>query len=123
MEYQFNWLLRRPIRAVFDLRRDILTFPALFPGVAAGSDMVAGLDALVEGRSSRRQPAHKRLDGRRARASRVLRRGDWSLVLQIRGPNHQYAVQRALNLINELYLELHETWPDYLILRFGLSAE
>lgn len=85
--------------------------------------MVAVLDALVRSRTERGQPAHQRIDGRKARVSRTVRRGDWSLVVTIRGANHHYAVQRALNLINELFLALHETYPEYLIERFGLSAE
>lgn len=123
VEYQFHWLLQRPMHAVFDPRRHVLTFPALFPGVEAGSVLARGLDALVHSRTDPRQPAHKRIDGRKARVSRAIRRGDWSLVVAVRGANHAYAVQRALNLINELFLSLRETWPDYLIERFGLSGE
>jgi len=123
VEYQFLWLLRRPMRAVFDTRRSVLTFASLFPGVEARSPMVVGLDDLVRSRTGRHQPAHKRMDGRRARVSSMVRRGDWSLVVTMRGANHEYAVRRALNLINELFLSLHESWPEYLIERFGLSAE
>lgn len=85
--------------------------------------MAAALDAVVRSRSARGQPPHKRLDGRRARASSAVRRGDWSLVVAIRGANHEYAVQGALNLINDLFLALHDGWPEYLIERFGLSTE
>ena len=123
VEYQFRWLLGRPIHAIFDARRGRLTFTSLFPGVEAGSPMVSGLDALVRSRADRRLPAHKRIDGRKARVSRTIRHGEWSLVVTIRGVNHEYAVQGALNLINELFLSLHEAWPEYLIQRFGLSAE
>ena len=101
----------------------MLTFAALVPGVEATSAMVTGLDAIVRSRTMRNQPAHKRLDGRRARVSCTVRRGDWSLIVAIRGANHAYAVRRALNLINELFLSLHDAYPEYLIERFGLSAE
>lgn len=121
--YDFQWLLRPPMRTVFDSRTATLTFPALFPGIDRTSPMLAGLDAVVAARSARSQPAHKRLDARRARVSRTLRRGDWSLTVTIRGANHGYAVRHALNLVNELFLFLQETWPDYLIERFGLSPE
>jgi hypothetical protein len=85
--------------------------------------MALALDALVDSRTSRRQPAHKRIDGRRASLSRRLRDGNWSLVVTIRGANGGYAVQRALNVINELFVLLHESYPDYLIERFGLPPE
>ncbi len=123
VEYRFMWLLRRPMHAVFDPRRGMLTFATLFPGVDASSEMVAGLKALVASRSKTGQPAHKRIDARRARLSCATRKGDWSLSVQIRGANHEYAVRRALNLINELFVSLHDEYQDYLIERFGLSTE
>jgi hypothetical protein len=121
--YEFHWLLRPPMRAVFDDRAGTLAFPAIVPGVDRSSPMVAGLNALVASRTTRALPAHKRLDARRARVSATVHRGDWSLTVTIRGANHAYAVQRALNLINELFLFLHESHPEYLIERFGLSQE
>jgi hypothetical protein len=121
--YQFLWLLRRPMHAVFDTRRGALTFPALLPGVDGSSELASRLKAIVATRSKREQPAHKRLDARRARVSCAVRNGDWSLAVQIRGANHAYAVRNMLNLINELFLSLREKDPDYLIERFGMSSE
>ena len=123
VEYQFTWLFRRPMRAVFDSRRGVLTFAALFPGAGASKAMSRNLKALVGARAKNDQPAHKRIDARRARVSSAIRNGDLSLAIEIRGGNHQYAVRRLLNLINELFLSLHDEYPEYLIERFGLSAE
>jgi hypothetical protein len=119
MEYQFLWLTRRPTRAVFDPRRNTLSFPALFPGITAAAD----LRSIVAARSARRQPRHKRIDARRARLSSRMRAGDFSLTVEIRGRHAGYAVSQALNVINELHLALHEARPEYLIERFGVSAE
>jgi hypothetical protein len=121
VEYQFFWLLRRPMRAHYDARRGVLAFPALFPGVEPG--MSAELKGLVAGRAARDQPAHKRLDARRARLASAVRKGDWSLMVTIRGANHDCAVRGALNLINELFLALHQSYPEYLVQHFGLSTE
>jgi hypothetical protein len=123
VEYEFGWLLGRPMRATFDPARGVLVFPILFPAVEPGSPMARALDALVRSRSERGQPAHKRVDARRARLSSAVRKGHWGLGVEIRGANHGYAVPRALNLINELFLLLHESHPEYLIERFGLSPE
>jgi hypothetical protein len=122
VDYTFQWLLRRPLQAAFDSRRHVLTF-ALFPGVEAGSPMASELRALVASRAARVQPGHKRIDGRRARASCAVRKGQWLLAVQIHGANHAYAVRKALNLINELFVLLQERYPDYLVERFGLSTE
>jgi hypothetical protein len=121
--YHFHWLLRPPMRLVLDVTAGTLTAPALFPGVARSSPISAALDAIVSARTARRQPAHKRLDGRRARVISAVRGGGWTLTVTIRGAHHRYAVQHALNLINELFLFLQESWPEYLIEHFGLSPE
>jgi hypothetical protein len=101
----------------------VLTFAALFPGAGASKEMSGGLRALAGSRGGNDQPAHKRIDARRARVTTTMRQGDLSVAIQIRGANHPYAVRRVLNLINELFLSLHDEYPDYLIERFGLSTE
>jgi len=123
VEYVFHWRLRRPTRATFDRPRNVLSFPGLFPGLRVGSDMARALDEVVEARQRRTTPAHKRLDGRLASLAAAVRRGDWGLTVSIRGANHEYAVRHALSLVNELFLLLQERYPEYLIARFGLSAE
>ena len=42
---------------------------------------------------------------------------------EIRGHHHAYAVKKALNLVNELFLSLQEKHPEYLIEHFGWSTE
>jgi hypothetical protein len=123
VDYQFLWLLRRPMQAAYDTRRGVLRFPQLFPGAGASPEIARGLTALVASRTKKDQPAHKRLDARRARLSCAVRGGDWSLAVEIRGANHEYAARQVLNLVNELFLLLHATYPDYLVERFGLSTE
>ena len=120
--FDFQWLLGRPMRAVFDARRGSLAFDALFPGLQRSSSATR-LSAIVAMRCTPRQPAHKRLDRRRADVAGATRNGDWSLLLTVRGDNHAYAVRHALNLVNELFLFLHESYPEYLIQRFGLSPD
>jgi hypothetical protein len=122
VDYVFLWLLRRPMTAAFDPRRGVLVFPALFPAVTSTA-MSVELKDLVRQRSTKDQPAHKRLDGRRARITGALRKGTWSLTVAIRGANHDYAVRHTLNLINELFLALHTSYPEYLVEHFGMSTE
>ena len=119
--FQFLWLTRRPFTAVSDSRARTLTFPDLFPGV--DRHINAHLKAVVDARIARDQPAHKRIDGRRARAGIAVRGGNVTLRIVIRGDNEAYAVQAALNLINDLFVVLHEHHPEYLIQQFGISSE
>jgi hypothetical protein len=121
--YQFHWLTRWPTRAIFDPRSRALSFPALLPGVGGTPGLPGDLKAIVAARSHRNLPAHKRVDARRARLTTTVRHGDLSLSVTIRGANHEYAVKAALGLINDLFLRLHESWPEYLVERFGMSTE
>lgn len=121
VEYQFLWLTQKPTRAMFDARGATLRFPSLFPGLDRAA--AAELRAMVTSRTNRDQPAHKRLDARRARVTGSVRNGDFWLRVDIRGRNHAYAVSKALNLINECFLALHEGHPEYLVERFGISTE
>lgn len=121
VEYQFLWLTKKPMTAVFDPLRRRLTFPSVLPHV--DRHIAADMKAIVDARRSRSVPAHKRIDARKCRLAATVRNGDLSLTADIRGANHDYAVSRALNVINEMFVALHEHHPAYLIERFGISTE
>jgi hypothetical protein len=121
VDYQFLWLTRQPMRAMFEVRSGTLRFPSLFPGIDRAA--AAQLRSILMSRANRDQPAHKRLDSRRTRITGSLRNGNFSLTVAIRGRNHAYAVSKALNLINECFLALHEGHPEYLVEQFGISTE
>lgn len=121
VEFTFAWLTRKPMRATFDSRRHMLAFPDLFPDLDTAS--AASLKSIVASRTDRNQPAHKRVDARRARVAGSVRKGGFSLTVTIRGANERYAVTKALNLVNELFLALHESRPEYLAEHFGISTE
>jgi hypothetical protein len=107
--------------AVFDQRANTLTFPALLP--ALGTIAAADMAAVVRSLTTRGTPAHQRLDGRRATITGASRKGAFTLSVRIRGANHEYAVKAAMNLINQIFVTLQERHPEYLIERFGMSAE
>lgn len=119
--YEFKWLTKKAVHAEFDARTNTLRFPTLLPAIS--KDAASDMTAVIEARSKRGVPAHKRLDGRRARFSGALRSGTYSLTATVRGANHDYAIKTALSLINEMFLTLQEHHPGYLIEQFGLSAE
>jgi len=108
------------MHATFD-RRGILSFPALLP--QASPAIVSEMKATVAARSTAAVPAHKRIDARRARLACTIRKGDVSLSVEIRGRNHDYAVSKTLNLVNDMFVALHEAYPDYLVQHFGISQE
>jgi hypothetical protein len=122
-EYTFTWLMRRPFTLSYDPARGALSFRGLFPHVGARSALAGTLRALVAERSTRAVPAHKRLDRRRLWASCAVERRRFSLTMHVRRTDDAYAVRQLLNLVNDLFLALHEQFPDYLIAHFGLSPE
>ena len=102
-------------------RRGVLTFPALLP--QAPPAIIAELRSMVADRSTRGVPDHKRMDARRARLACTARQGDFSLSVDIRGKNQEYAVSKTLNLVNDMFVALHERHPEYLVQHFGISQE
>lgn len=120
VDYEFRWLTRRLMQASVD-RRGVLTFPILLP--QASPAIAAAMRSLVAARSTRAVPDHKRIDARRARLACAVSKGNFSLSVEIRGRNQQYAVSKTLNLVNEMFVALHESRPDYLVEHFGISQE
>ena len=108
------------MRASFD-GLGVLRFPALLP--EASSEIVAAMRSMVAERSTRALPEHKRIDTRRARLACTASKGSFSLSVKIRGWNQQYAVSKTLNLVNEMFVTLHDAHPDYLVEHFGISQE
>lgn len=123
MEYRFVWLMRRQMVVTFDPAANLLVFKNVLPGIGRMADVAAAVKAEIANRSSRGLPAHKRLDGRKAKVSATVRAGDLSVVAAVRGAHQEYGVRMGLNLVNELFVLLHETYPDYLMENFGLPAE
>jgi hypothetical protein len=121
--FSFTWLTRRPMALTFEPKSGALVFKDLLPGVGANRTLVSDLKAIVDDHSGRAVPAHRRIDARRMRAACSVRGGHLTLSLQVRGAHHEYAVQRGLNLINQLFLLLQASYPEYLVEQFGFSAE
>jgi hypothetical protein len=122
-DYTFTWLMSRPFTLSYDPARRSLSFKALLPHVQARSPMAAVLRHVVAERSTGRVPRHKRFDGRKVQAVCGIHRGSFRLTVRVRGPHEADAVRHLLGLVNELFLALHEMFPDYLIAEFGLSPE
>ena len=122
-QFRFTGLTREPMTLVFDPAAATLTLKELLPQVARGSAVLADVEELVASHASRAVPEHRRLDARRVRVACAHRRNAVSVVLEIKGRHHAYAVQRGVNLVNEIFTRLRESHPEYLWEAFGLPAE
>lgn len=121
--YRFHWLTRRPMTIVLSRDRRELTFPALLPAVLAVPQLCDALRAEVRSKISVALPPHRRVDLRRATISARVTKGDLELRISIAGRDGRYAVRAALGVVNDLFLFLHECYPEYLAAHFGVSQE
>lgn len=122
-EFRFTWLTREPLVLRYDPGAETLTFKGLLPGVARGSPLLTELQALVESRHVRSLPAHRRIDRRRVDVECSHWRGAVSVVLYVKGRHHAYAVQKGVNLVNEIFTLLQASYPEYVSEAFGVPAE
>lgn len=122
-DYRFAWLTRRPMRIGYDRKARTLSFTRLLPAVGSYPGLSGELKRLVDDHHRTAVPRHRRIDTRRVQAGCAIRRGDFSLTLAVRGPHHAYAVQRGLNLVNQIFLLLQADHPEYLIECFGFPSE
>jgi hypothetical protein len=122
LEFQFTWLTREPVTITYEPKSGALTFRHLLPGLRRSSAL-ADVTELIDDRNRRSVPGHKRVDGRRAQISWFIARGGLSLTVTVKGRHHEYGVRRGLNLVNDLFVLLHASYPDYLTEHFGLPAE
>ena len=91
--------------------------------MARGSPLLAEVQALVASRHVRSLPAHRRIDKRRVDVECSYRRGAVSVVLYVKGRHHAYAVQKGVNLVNEIFTLLQASYPEYVWEAFGVPAE
>ncbi|MBZ5559980.1 MAG: hypothetical protein LAO77_22190 [Acidobacteriia bacterium] len=122
-DFRFTWLTRQPMTITYDPKSRRLSFRNLLPRVGRYPGLRARLKHVLDEHTTRAVPAHRRIDGRRARVTGSIRRGAFSIALHVRGPHEAYAVQRSLNLVNQLFLLLHANYPEYLIECFGFRPE
>lgn len=123
-EFRFAWLWGLPFQLAFDRKSATLEFRKLLPNVAAGSDLEVRLKAFVRGFHAPDRPAHRRLDPARLAVHYFNRRGTATLAFAVRDQDPGYAVQKALQVVNEIFLGfLNLHYPEYMAANFRLPQE
>jgi hypothetical protein len=125
-EFRFFWLWNLPFHLAVDARRKTLSFKNLLPNVPVDSELNASLKALVKLRSSiskkkkeEGDPEHRQLDSKRVSVRYSNHRGQVSLIFTVAENEYQYAVQKALNLVNEIFVGvLNARFPEYVARHF-----
>jgi hypothetical protein len=123
-EYRFSWLWNQPFHFSFDEKRKTLTFRKLLPNLPVGSQIETAVRAFLDDLASPQRPEHRRLDPARIVIRYSNQRGTASLAFRVQDTNFEFAVQRAMDVVNELFLMfLNATYPEYLVETFGLPEE
>ena len=112
-EFTFRWLAPSPFTLNYDPASGTLAFRDLLPNVPARSPLAGALRRFVRGRASASLPAHRRVDPERAGVRCFVRRSAVSIEVLARENQHAYGVNRAVNLVHEVFMHLHAYFPEY----------
>ena len=122
-EFSFRWLAPSPFTLSYDPASGALAFRDLLPNVPARSSLAAALRRFIRGRASAELPAHRRVDPERAGVRCFVRRDVLSLEVVAREKHHGYGVNRAVNLVHEVFMHLHTYFPEYMWENFDAPQE
>jgi hypothetical protein len=122
--YRFQWLWNAPFRLSFDTRTGAIVFEDLAKIASAGPELEASVRIFVAEYQAVRRPAHRRIDPARLRVTVSKRNGVLSLRFKPKDGDYGYAVNRAVNLVNELFTShLSLQQPEFLARQFRLPEE
>ena len=121
--FTFLWLAPSPFTLTYDPATGTLAFRDLLPNVPARSPLAGALRRFIRDRASATLPPHRRVDPARASVSCAIRRGSLSVQVVAQPGHHGYAVNRAVNLVHEVFMHLHVRYPEYMWENFDAPQE
>ena len=121
--FKFTWLAGEPYTLSYEPKTGTVTFTNAFPNVPARSTLYAELKSFIESRTAVSLPNHRRIDPRRAKPSCSRRRGTMAVHVVAKRGHHTYAVNRAVNLVHEIFLHLHTKFPEYIWENYNVSED
>jgi hypothetical protein len=121
--FRFTWLAGRPLELAVDTAKNQLRFRDILPGVAARSPLYAQLKEFVAAQHDESRPEHRRVDRRRAEASCSNRSQSVTIALAVKSDQYDYATNRIVNLVHEVFVYLRDACPEYLVENFDVPQE
>jgi hypothetical protein len=121
--FEFVWLNQRPMDLSVDTEQGVLRFKNLLPNIPANSAMYAELKDFIEQRHDSSLPAHRRVDKKQAEVTCSNRAGNVSIILKVKNNRYAYGVNKLVNMVHELFVHLHNYYPDYLYENFDVPQE
>jgi hypothetical protein len=124
VEYRFSWHAPWPHVLVVDAVRRTVTLSDLLPEVPYRSEMERALRRFLTQRGSAALPEHRRIDPGRTQVRARNRRGFVSIELQAAPGELAYTVEKAVKLLNEIFLSfLAGPYDAYMVRVFGAPEE
>ena len=121
--FQFIWLGDRPLEFDIDTVKAVLTFKHLLPNVPTASALYSDLKRFLKARCSTDLPKHRRLDAKRAEVLCLNRAGRVSIAIKVRNNHYAYGLNRLVNLVHEIFVQLNDSHPDYMCENFDVPQE
>lgn len=121
--FTFCWLGNRALELDVDTKSELLTFKRLLPNVPSKSELYSELKRFLESRYDRDLPKHRRVDAKRAEVSWVNRAGNVSIIFKVRNNQYAYGLNRLVNLVHEIFVQLNDSHPDYMCENFDIPQE
>jgi hypothetical protein len=121
--FTFVWLGDRPLEFAIDTETTLLTFKHLLPNVPSNSELYSDLRRFLKSRCDDNLPKHRRIDAKRAEVVCVNRAGSVSIGLKVRNNQYAYGLNRLVNLVHEIFVQLNDSHPDYMYENFDVPQE
>ena len=121
--FTFDWVGERPLEFDIDTKGSILTFRRLLPNVPSNSALYSDLKRFLQARCGADLPKHRRIDAKRAELGWANRAGNVSITLKVRNNQYAYGLNRLVNLVHEIFVELNDQHPDYMCANFDVPQE
>ena len=122
--FRFHWLWNLPFHLTFDPVTATLSFRKLLPGIPRGAQLETELKTFLGEFSGTARPEHRRIDPARLSLRYSNQRGTVALTFRILGNDYEYGVRKAVNVVNEIFLEfLNVRFPEYMAAKFKLPEE
>lgn len=123
--FRIRWFQERQLDLTVDTTAARLALTSVLPGVDSKSTLYRDLRAWLERQQSGTLPAHRGLDPSRAVMRAYNRQGMLSLYLTSLDGDWEYATQRLVHLVNELYLDFLSDgrYYEWVVEAFGLDPD
>jgi hypothetical protein len=121
--FRFVWLSSRPVDFDIDSEKGVLRFKRLLPNVPPKSDLYSDLSRFLKSRSDPGIPKHRRVEARRASVSCTNRAGNVSIAISVKNNQYEYGLNKLVNLVHEVFVQLNDVHADYLCENFDAPQE